>query len=857
MDSRMNKLYEQWKRVLASPRLLTAFSIVSLIGLYLLLSLIFKFVYTVIAFASYLIQYGFVGMKQVGQALFSKFGSHFIGQLFLHSEHPLVEGVVFILAYSFLLFKLVPRLYKMRVSYKDINKGTKGTARWMQEEEMKRTYEIFDINSDEFQLEFDGFPVSMLPDRQTMLVETDNTNLKVVGTSQAARKTQLIFYWMLYLNAMAKNPSSGLVNDLKGDMLMKWLGNPNADRFDNYALNFNEPSNSIKYNPFMVVWKYLQQEKNDDAEIALQGIAKMLFSRENNQDEDFVAGASATFTAISLVLAQFAKKYNQPQWFTFAGMYDLQLNYNRPIIVEETEYKPLDEYMKSQPSDSSIAKYYMTATSATKKQVQSFYFLLSTTLKDFAMRSILELTSSSDLDFEQMAFPDEGQKPIMVFVASPYVNNVFEKIQGLFYTQYLEVITKKASKTPGQKLKRRNRVYLDEIQNSTRIGGLSEAMNVGQQMGLLFALGIQSYSGFEEKYPGKEGDAILKAAPGTVYLISDSGDDAQEMSDRLGKATVVGYNRIGSPLDLDKSITEQEEERPLLLKDEIMRLAQDEALYTNVKKRLDKNGEDVVPNPIYARKKRLVKLRNIPGEPKWKKVFGFAKQEEETKFEPYMELIPAFAHLFKGEKHEFFDDKGLGTEDIDFRREVPKDEYGTEIPFDVERHIVPHELVDLTFKMWANRENEEYLAMEKFEDERKLKILEQQIKEGTYYSKKAQKTPLVDEVPQELSDEFIKEPIEIPQTAPQASPEHPQVEVNFDADTLVTEALGEDYDKIFQFLNEKQAEVFKERIKTLGELNDRIMLSEKVTAENKKGIEDLLSHAYARLMGKEKDVRNR
>lgn len=838
----MNKLYEQWKKVLASPKVLILFSIFSLIALYVVLSFIFNLVYTLLDLASYLLSYGLTGWGEVWHNLTLKFGTHFLKQLFLHSEHTLVEGVVFFVSYSFLLSKLIPRLYKMRVSYKDINKGTKGTSRWMQKEEMERTYEAFDIDSWDFQLESDGFPVVMLPDRKTMLVETDDTNLKVVGTSQAARKTQLMFYWMLYLIAMAKNPSSALVNDLKGDMLMKWLGNPNADRFDNYALNFNEPSNSIKYNPFSIVWKYLKEEKRDDAEIALTGIGKMLFGRESKQNEDFVLGASATFSAVSFVLAQFAEKYHQPQWLSFAGMYDLQLTFNRPILVDDKEIQPLDEYMKTQPSDSPIAKNYMTAISGTTKQMRSFYFILSATLKDFAMRSILELTSSSDLDFEEMAFPSEGQKPIMVFITSPYVNNVFEKIQSLFYTQYLEVITKKAQKTQGQKLKRRNKVLLDEIQNSTPIGGLSEAMNVGQQMGLTFALGIQSYSGFEQKYPGKEGEAILKAAPGTMYLISDSGDDAQEMSERLGKTTVIGYNRIGSPLDIDKSITEQEEERPLLYKDEIMRLAQDEALYTNVKKRLDKKGKDVVANPIYARKKRVTKQRDIPGEPKWKKILGFAKQEEETKFESYMELIPAFAHLFKGEKHAFFDDKGLGSEDVDLRRNVPKDAYGVEIPFDLERCVVPHELVTLTFRLWANRDNEEYQALEKFEDERKLQLLEEKLKNGTYYQEKEKNNVPDEEVPQALSDEFEKAPIEIKPVRSQTQKDEPMVD--FSADMLLTEALGEDYNKIFAFLTPPQIKKFEQQIKTLGDLNDIIMISKKVTEENKKGIEALLAQAY-------------
>ncbi|AYG01149.1 type IV secretory system conjugative DNA transfer family protein [Lactococcus allomyrinae] len=851
----MNKLYEQWKKVLASPKLLLWLLGLSSLLLYFLLSYIINLIYALIDAGSYLFQYGGNGFGAVIKIIFIRFVPHFYGQLFLHSEHLLFERVVFVLGYSVLIILLGRRIYKMRISYKNINKGTKGTASFMQEKEIERTYEKFDITSSEKQLEHGGVPICMLPDRKTMMVETDNTNFLINGTSQAARKTQIFYYWALYLDAMAKKPDSLIVNDLKSDMLMKWLGSPAVEWFDTYALNFNEPKNSIRYNPFTVPWKYALQGKLEDAETAIQGIARKLFARADAKDEDFIKGASATFTAISLVLLDFAKRYNQPNWFTFAGMYDLVLTFNKTQIEGEREFKPLDEYMKNQPASSSIAKWYMTATSATRKQVQSFYFLLSSTLTDFAMGSILELTSSSDLDFEQMSFPDKDQKPIVVFVSFPYVNNVFEKIQGLFYTQWMDVTTKRAQRTKGQKLIRRVRYLGDEINNSPRIEGLNEAANVGQQIGLLLALGTQSEAGFKDKYPEKEGDAIIGGLPGKFYLISDRFEENEDLSKRLGQATVVAYNRMGDPLDIDKSYTEMEEERQLMFADETARLAVNESIYSNVKKRLDKEGKDVVPNPIYAKKKRIYKQRNVPGEPIWKRMLGFAKQEEETIFEDYMNLIPAYEWLYPGKPHPFFDDKGKGTEDVDLRRNVQLNTLGEEIPFDIKKHIVPHELVALTMRLWVNKDNEEYLANEKFKDERRLKELEEKIKDGSFYDEVTPE-PLQDEVPQELSTEYTEEPVEIPAAAMNTVTETQETEnepefVSFSADQMLTEVLGEDYDKIYQFLNEAQAVAFRKRTITLGFLNDRIMISNKLSDENKIGIEQLLQSAYERLTGKE------
>jgi|GEM_PF-1367834 len=848
----MNKVYEQWKKVLASPAFFAFLAFFALTFLYVGLSFIFNLIYILVEVVLYVFHKGPHGLSTYWGEIVRHFKSGLLGPFSLHSHYPTVEFLVFGVCYVLLIYRLVKRFYKMRIAYRDINKGTKGTSRWMQEKEIERTYDTFDIDSvfemleeEGFSVELPaienfvstlekaGFPIAMSADRKHMYIETDNTNFKVVGTSQAARKTQLIFYWLLYLNIMAKNPDSQLINDLKGDMLMKFIGSPAKNKFDVYALNFIQPLNSMRYNPFTVVWKYAKQEKMDDAEIALAGIGKQWFA-QNSKDQDFVDGASATFTAISLVLLEFAQEYNRPQWFSLAGFYDLVLNFNRTESENEKEFKPLDEYMKSKPASSQIAKHYMTATSATKKQIQSFYFLLSTTLKDFALSSILQLTSESDLDFEKMAFPDEGQKPIVVFVSFPYTNNVFEKIQGVFYSQMIDVLSKKAQLSPGQKFKRRVRLGLDEVQNSPRIEGLSEAMNVGQQMGLLVGLGIQSYAGFKKNYPDEEGDAILAAAPGTMYLISDDPDDAEDISKRLGDATYVAYNRLGDMMSLDKSITEMEEERRLMKPDEVMRIAQNEAIYMNVKKRTDKEGKDVVPNPIYAKKKRKTKMRNVPGEPRWKKLLGFAKQEEETVFESYMELLPAFEHLFKGQKHEFFDDHGLGLEDVDLRKYVKKDEYGKEMPFNIEEYHVPHEIVRLTIALQMNKNNPDFTQVEEKQMKERLEELKKEIQEGTYYQKPQDTWMPDDEVPQELSADYIDNPLVIPEGAETSE------EISFSNDTLLTDFLQDDYEELKNFLTDEQWAFVEANLKTLGQFKAQILESKALSYEKKEEIVQFL-----------------
>ena len=121
-------------------------------------------------------------------------------------------------------------------------------------------------------------------------------------------------------------------------------------------------------------------------------------------------------------------------------------------------------------------------------------------------------------------------------------------------------------------------------------------MNLGRNISYDFY--IQSYSQFEKKYG--EGWKTIKGNCGNqIYILTSDGDTAQTFSEDLGNETIVDLQRTGEKLSTHKHFMENTQEKPLLNKNQLMRLNEGECVVKRVMKRKDLNGNRVEPTPIF------------------------------------------------------------------------------------------------------------------------------------------------------------------------------------------------------------------------------------------------------------------
>ncbi|MCL2113252.1 MAG: type IV secretory system conjugative DNA transfer family protein [Streptococcaceae bacterium] len=639
----MNQRYKQWKKWLAEPKLLVSLAT-------------FVFIMTSVAFnvIYHLILFFIDSMKGATALSYGQNWSYFVYQV----KHHLVSlffpywtkrsyWLLYFLILVVVGIFIAVLSYKARRSYRDLNKGTKGTSKWTTLEEMRRQYPKVSIDKN---VEFDsppGLPIAVDPNRQEIYFDPAPTNSKVMGGTQTG-KTQYITYPTIDLNLRSKQPDSMVINDIKGDMTRRTWEHPLArKKFNRLVFNLVNPKNSLRYNPLHEVAKYWESD-NDRAQEAIKSISSVLFDEPEAKDPIWNMGAKSVFETAVVLVCEIAVKENRLEWVNISSVSDfIDLTTQTKDLNKQGQYL-LDRYVEQLPRTHVARKFYRQAKRGTEQQRKSFMMIFDGKLSFLTTSSMIRLTSGNDIDFNELVYPTNG-KPTLLFVVFPYADEANAIMLSLFYNQLYQTIARTATEK-GKKYAFRLQSIFEEFPNIPPIMNLNKHLNVGLEAGGIFRLYSQSYQQVYENYGDTLGKVILQAAGNSIFIQSDDKEDAKDFAENLGETTVIVEQRSGSPMDLNKSFTELEDGRELINTYELRKLLESEIILDRTKKRKDLEGRDIRPHPIKAYKKQINK-----GE----------GEKEFEEFEDYTNMLGAWEYLF-GEAGGDFDDHGKGLNDFNF-----------------------------------------------------------------------------------------------------------------------------------------------------------------------------------------------
>lgn len=669
----MNALYKQWKKILANKWLLTSEAVLS--GLFLL------------ALVSFLLN----SLATMGQVFkthpvksLTQFSDNFsltgrtIGQNWLGLLLPRwssFNGLVYLVAFTIFWIIMGRHLYKHRIAFQDLNKGTEGTSRWTTEAELNAQYQLVSLDKDTEYKGQAGIPVAFHPNREQVWIDQTNTNVEVDGATQTG-KTQTLTYPVLDLNIRAEFPDSMIINDIKGDILRRTFFHPMArKKFHFRIFNLIEPKNSLRYNPLHDIGEATFQKNLAKAQRKAQTLSYIFYNNPEAKEPVWDEGAMAIFEAIVLWIAELADGFNQRRWVNMTALIDL-VDYLATEKDEKTGRTRLDDYFLSLPTSSVVRRAYSIALKAEKRQTASFYMMVAAKLKYFFSEDIKYLTSAQDMDFLDLAYPKDG-KPTLLFVVFPYSDFSNAKLLKMFFTQLYQKLAEETTLGEG-KFDVRLRSWFEEAQNTPEVEGMERYTNVGLASGMMYGFIVQSHAGFEKVYGKETSENILGAAGNTYYIKTDILAEAKEFSEQLGNTTVIAPQRSGSPLDADKSFTEMEKGRPLMDPIELTRLMQSEWVLNRTKYTKDLKGKPIRPYPIKA---FYEEVKNGQG-----RVVN-VKDHTNARF--------AYDYLFS-EAGGYFDSQNKRLSDLELREHLEFDESGQakERMITDEDLIIPHELLD-------------------------------------------------------------------------------------------------------------------------------------------------------------------
>lgn len=567
---------------------------------------------------------------------------------------------IFIILLIFLLALDAYTAYKMKVAWSEeyFNIGQKGDERWTTDEEIKQQFlEIPDKNES-----FPGYGGTIVSRMGNKLyIDTSPVNNMIIGITRSGKGEMYVFP-SIDVYSRAEKKASLVINDMKLELYKSSKKTLEKRGYKVYLLNFDDPIHSMGFNPLTVIIELAVNGDYENAELLAQAFAFSIFNPDEPANTDrFWNDASSSLLA-ALILAHLEdclrmdemdndrrykiwtekrvaydgldddlkekadKLYEEelnkneksdiilnpavmylPEDAGYEKIYDNVKKINMYSIIntftelarirnpENPDITALDIYFSKRPQLDRAKLKYAAIEIAGDKPKSSIFGVMLSRLTTFTYESMAKMTAESSFDLEEIGF---GEKPVAVFLGLPDYDTSKHFLATVFIRQVSLVLSKRANRDRSGKCKRLVKFIVDEAGNMPAIEGLETyiTMNLGRNISYDFY--IQSYSQFEKKYG--EGWKTIKGNCGNqIYILTSDGDTAQTFSEDLGNETIVDLQRTGEKLSTHKHFMENTQEKPLLNKNQLMRLNEGECVVKRVMKRKDLNGNRVEPTPIF------------------------------------------------------------------------------------------------------------------------------------------------------------------------------------------------------------------------------------------------------------------
>ena len=408
-----------------------------------------------------------------------------------------------------------------------------------------------------------------------------NLNILVIGGAGCGKSRNFCLPNLLQAH------SSFVVTDPKGELLEKCGEFLKRKGYTIRVLNLDEKKDSDCYNPF----KYIHPERDGYEERILTLIQTIIANTtkdKSSSQDPFWENAEKLFlqALFFFVTDGFSEKYrNINTVMDLIALLEIaeendKRNSPLDIFAEEFERRlnEADKEHHSAGSDNNGVKAWKEFRSkAAGKTAKGI--VISTVARLSALRpsGIRRIMSHDDMMLERL-----GEEKMAVFVVVPPVDETFNFIAGMLFTQMfqeLQYCALQVHKHDGQRCPVTVRFILDEFATTCTIPNFTKILAYARSLGIGIVPVIQSIEQIKTIYE-KDWGAIVDNCSSLLYLGGDTTDASLKfISDLLGKGTfdkkTTGHSRgrSGSSSENFDVIG-----RELMTPDEVRRLAKDECI---------------------------------------------------------------------------------------------------------------------------------------------------------------------------------------------------------------------------------------------------------------------------------------
>lgn len=387
-----------------------------------------------------------------------------------------------------------------------------------------------------------------------------NRNIFVVG-GPGSFKTQSV----VLTNVFNETENSIIVTDPKGEVYEKTAGIKIAQGYQVHVVNFANMANSDRYNPFDYIERDIQAEN----------VANKIVESENKEGKKDVWFSTQRQLLKALIL--YVMKEREPAKRNLAGVTQI-LQENDVEAEEKGEDSPLDKIFLDLNFDHPARRTYELGFKKAKGEMKaSIIESLLATISKFVDEEVAKFTSFSDFNLQ-----DIGQQKMIVYVIIPVMDNTFESLINLFFSQLFDELYKLAADNHAT-LPKKVDFILDEFVNLGKFPKYEEFLATCRGYGIGVTTICQTLTQLQALYGKEKAESILGNHAVKICLNAANDVTAKYFSDLLGKATVKVETGSESTSHSKETSTSKSDSysytsRSLMTPDEIMRMPDDQSI---------------------------------------------------------------------------------------------------------------------------------------------------------------------------------------------------------------------------------------------------------------------------------------
>lgn len=459
------------------------------------------------------------------------------------------------------------------------NKGVKGKAHWLKEEEVENLLASFP-EDDIKECPSGGIP--LWREKGKIYVDTETIHSLIIGTTRSGKGQTFVMPMMRYI-CNAKIKHSMILNDPKGELLENTYDMLIENGYNVTVLNLRDTRYSHLWNPLQIIIdEYRDRRDGKDGETDLSRCIKLcqslanVFTHNDKSDPIWPESAKSLFVAMLLFLLEHGYDNNHLENVSLYSLYQMFIEFGTANEVRgQKEVNALDEIFNSLPIGNPARSAYATSNFAAGEMRSSIFSTLASNLALFGSDvGVSKLTSGNQINFQSLADPD---KPMAVFMLVPDNETSRYVLASLFVNQCYDELVEYANNFVGQKLPQRVHFILDEFGNMVHIPNMDTKITVGAGRNLLFNIFIQDLNQLDTKY-SSAAKTIRSNCGNMVYINSLDNETNKYFSEVLGNKTIEYSTYSGSLSAFLDHENKAVESQALVTPDELANLPQGSAI---------------------------------------------------------------------------------------------------------------------------------------------------------------------------------------------------------------------------------------------------------------------------------------